>query len=150
MSKFNIEICDEKPKKIAGRLCCYGKITIGSYVESFIMSLGSWDVHEYKKQWHEGLERIKKNNISCLVTDISEAKNNLRVNFWALYKIGDNIFVQNQILGGEILEERKVGLPDYSARTCYSYVQPRRTENMYGHKVDEWHLKVSDFMGKTL
>ena len=62
-----------------------------------------------------------------------------------MYKINNTIFIQNQILGGEIFEESKIGLPPYNAKTCYLYLLPRRINNEYGHKVDEWNISVDDF-----
>jgi hypothetical protein len=50
---------------------CYGKIFIGDdFCETIIPAIGYWSANDYKKQWQEGLERIRTHDSSCLVASI--------------------------------------------------------------------------------
>jgi hypothetical protein len=142
---FTIEIFNKKPKKIAKKMCCWGQITIGDFVEKFIMSLDEWSVDDYNKQWKEGLERIKTHDASCLIADITTLKTNPRVNIWILYKSDKSIFFQNHMLGGEIMKDLSSNLPPYSAKTCYLYIPPREIFSQEGHSISEWEMSVDDF-----
>lgn len=144
--KFNIEVISKKPKKLAGKLCHQGQITIGDSSEKFYMVIDDWSLDDYKQQWKEGIERIKTHDSSCLIANITELKTNPRMSFWVLYKVGKIIFVQYQALGCEVLKEREVGLPPYDSKTCYLYLLPRRTVNAYGDKYDEWSINLDDFL----
>ena len=89
MKEFNIEVISARPQKIDGLLSCWGRIIIGDFSEQFLMSLGSWNMEEYKQQWREGIERIKTYPISCLITSVTKLTTNPRMNFWSLYKVDD-------------------------------------------------------------
>lgn len=106
----------------------------------------SGDSKSIKNNGVEGFERTKTHNVSCLITSITTLEVNPRISFWALYKIGDEIFFQPHILAGVIMEERKVGFPPYNAQSCYLYVHPRRIYNSENQKLDEWSISYSDFL----
>lgn len=145
MKLFNIAVIDEKPLKIDKKLCCLGQIKIGNFVERFFMALDKWSVEDYKKQWYEGLERIKTHNISCLVADITIFKRDLLVNVWILYKIDSIITLQNHILNGEIIKQRSQGLPPFNDQTCYLYIPSRETTTDDGDNLLELEISYDDF-----
>lgn len=138
MSELKIEMIGKKPKLINKKMCCEGKISINNHVEKFTMSLDSWSIDDYKKQWKQGIKKIKTNDTSCLVTNVSTLQTNPLISYWALYKVDSKIYIQNQFLGGELFKKRQRGLPPFNIETCHLYVPPRKTTNMYGDKVDEW------------
>lgn len=145
MEKFSINIIDKKPAKINKKTCCLGKIIIGDFVEFFFMSLDTWTDKEYKKQWREGLERIKAHDSSCLIADMTMLKGKPYINLWILYKIDNTIFIQNHILAGKMMKERSKGLPPYNAQTCYLYVPTRQSIGANGNAIFEWKMKADDF-----
>ncbi|MGC2310346.1 MAG: hypothetical protein WA432_01855, partial [Candidatus Babeliaceae bacterium] len=72
MSVFKIEIIKKKPIKIDNFFYYMGELIIGEFKDTFELALGSWDVHEYRLQWKEGLERLKTYNTSCLVVCVQD------------------------------------------------------------------------------
>jgi hypothetical protein len=144
MQKLKIEIVNEKPKIIDNELGCKSQITIGDFKESFIMPLDSWTSKEYKRQWQEGLERIKQEDTSCLITAVRTLEKRPRIELWILYKVGGMIFIQNHLLGGKIFKERAVNLPAFDTKTCYLYIPPRETLTDEGEKLSEWSLSVDE------
>lgn len=144
MKNFNIEVISDKPKRIDNELVYIGKITIGDFQEKFHMPLDSWTIDEYKQQWKEGLERIKTHDSSCLIVTMSKQKTDPFILIWVLYKVNNNIFIQNQLLVNEILKEISTDLPPYDEKTCYQYITPRETISEDGDKISEWQIDITD------
>lgn len=136
MKKFNIEVMKKKPVVINGYKHYKGQITIGDFQESFYMPVDSWSIPEYKKQWKEGLERIKTHDSSCLVVNSIGY-----IEFWSLYREGEKIFIHNNCLF-----ERPKGLPRFDINTCYLYVIPRETIDEDGNKISEWQVDLQDVL----
>jgi hypothetical protein len=153
MKQFNIEIISETPEKIEGKWCYWGRITIGSFTEKFIMSIDTWTVEEYKQQWQEGIERVKTHNTSCLVATIQNmAIGYPLINMWILYKENEKVFVQDQLINTEIAQELDfpIKLSDFNAKTCYQFISPRIVNELGeavdedGETVSEWSIPLSE------
>ena len=50
------------------------KITIDDFSTICIVPVEYWSIDEYIKQWHEGLERIRTHDISCIITGLEEGE----------------------------------------------------------------------------
>jgi hypothetical protein len=120
-----------------------GQIIINEFKENFRIPLISWDLEDYQKQWNEGLERIKHEDNSCLVTAYEDevACGLPFANWWILYKEGSQLCIQNHILSPHIYEER-VGRKKITPETCYTYIPPRRTHTEDGTKISEWVVNL--------
>ena len=151
MEKFEIKIISKKPKKIWGLLSHKGQISIGEFKESFIMPLNSWTINDYKQQWKEGIERLKNHNNSCLVTTVQNLHSNGMGMMWVLYKVGDDIFIQNHLLNREILKEfgDSQKIKNFTPKMCYGFISSRKTLTEYGTKVSEWSISAKDFFAST-
>lgn len=157
MRLFNIEAISEKSEMVEGIWWHEGKITIGDYSEIFDMPLNMWTVEDYIRQWKEGIERIKTHDTSCLVTSIRMLETGLPcMVLWKLYKVGQDIFMTYQLLGGEVFERVKGGPKPYYLATCYQLIDERIT-NQEGKSIDEdgnviaeWKMSVDDFFASTL
>lgn len=150
MKGIFIEILSDKVKKINGLPSCWGKIQINDFKEKFIMSVAQWTIADYKRQWKEGLERIKTHDISCLVTNvqnplgISGLEQPLIVS-WPCYKVKDKIFVQNNLAICQKLR-KKLAITPFTIENCYEFIEPRRK----GAKVSEWIVNVADLENSNL
>lgn len=138
----------KKPKKIKGLLAYWGQIVIGDYYERLYMPIADWPIERYKQQWKERLERIAKNDVSCLVATVQHLGLNALVELWALYKEKDTMVLQNKLLTRDMLKETNspLDLNKLTIRTCYGYVNPlRKTVTRNGNKVLEWKISQNDF-----
>ncbi|MBA3537477.1 hypothetical protein H0X48_05775 [Candidatus Dependentiae bacterium] len=114
--------------------CARGKITIGDFDERFNIALEDWSIDDYKRQWQEGLERIKTHGKSCLVSYVQDPSKSPFINWWPMYKIDNKIYVQNHILFAHIYRKR-IGSKEFTPDTCYDFIPNRRNSK---EKVSEW------------
>jgi hypothetical protein len=149
MKTFNIEVISKKPKKIDGLLSYWGRTTIGDFTERFVIPVEDWTLEEYLYQWKAGLERIKTNNSSCLVMTVE----NLNTPYpsivqWALYKEYETIFIRQQLLITESVDEQNfpIKLTNFSAQTCYHFVNSRQTTTEDGKEISEWSCTINDII----
>jgi hypothetical protein len=142
MQPFSINIVETRPQKTSHILSYKGLLTIGDFQEYFYMPIDSWPLQQYKIQWKEGIQRLKTENSSCLITSIYKLKTRPAIEWWPLYKEGEIVYIQNHHFGGKIMEERGVGLPPFNQDTCYLYVPPRETLSDDGTKVSEWSVPL--------
>lgn len=142
MKGISIEAVSDKVKKINGLPSYWGQIQINDFREKFVMSVARWSIEDYKRQWREGLERIKTYDISMLVTHVQNPlaipglEQPLIVS-WPLYKIRDKIFIRNRL---DISEEflKKLALRPFTVDTCYEFIEPRKED-----KVSEWVVDLA-------
>lgn len=105
---------------------CWGKIYIGdNFWESITPALNDWSIEDYERQWKEGLERIKTHDTSCLVSSIQNPHtSNPFLDWWVLYKVGNKIFIRNQLIVAENYENL-IGDNVFSPESCYKFIRPR-------------------------
>lgn len=142
MSVFAIEIENPVPKKIYGITSVTGQIQIGDFKETFVMPIDDWGIGKYQQQWQQGIDRIKKYDVSCLVTSVENIKSKSpSVEMWALYKEKGTIFFQHLLLTDETLSKGQPKLSKFRNKNCYEYVvMPRETVTEDGSKISEWKL----------
>jgi hypothetical protein len=151
MKKFSIEISKVNTEKSGDVLWAEGKIIINDYEEDLSIPIQIWNLNDYQQQWREGIERLKTKNSSCLVTAVRMLKTGLPcMEIWKLYRVGDTVFVNHQLLGGDIFKKIKGGRKPYYLKTCYQLVDERLTNENgegiteYGQKMFELSLNIKD------
>jgi hypothetical protein len=81
-----------------------GEITLDDFVETFETLLTFWGADRYEYQWREGLDRLLKGAAkSCLITSMLDSKYENFGVWWKLYREGDQVVVQNQLLLSDVL-----------------------------------------------
>lgn len=130
---ISIKVINDKPFVYNGLKYCKGEISIGNRKEQFDIPIEWWKVAQYKRQWQEGLERIKHKKQSCLVTEVQGLKGNKIVTMWALYKKDGKIYIQNHMLSNS-LYEKTIGKKAFTIQTCYQFVEPRGNDP----EISEW------------
>lgn len=142
MSNFKIHILDPVIRISYDMPCCIGEIQIGKFKETFEMPLVTWTMEDYQKQWQAGIDRIRKYDRSCLVSELHDLNKVPMAIIWELYKEGDKIYIQNRLLYGRWFRKGLKKRP-FTAETCYEFVLPRET--MSGDDpISEWAINVSD------
>ncbi|HVW99300.1 MAG TPA: hypothetical protein VHA52_02505, partial [Candidatus Babeliaceae bacterium] len=117
--------------------CIWGAIKINDFYEAFVIPLEYWGIEDYQKQWKEGLARIKSHDISCLVASVQDPLKAPLINWWILYKIGNEIVIQNQLLVEEYYEQ-EIGSNSFTPENCYNFISPRVSITEEGDNVSEW------------
>ncbi|MBA3955010.1 hypothetical protein H0X48_06860 [Candidatus Dependentiae bacterium] len=123
---ISIEVIRSEIVIVEGVPCARGKISIGDFNERFDVALEYWTIEDYKRQWKEGLERIKNQDKSCLVTYVQDPKKAPFIDWWPLYKIDTKVYVQNHMLFAHLYRNR-IGNKEFTPDTCYDFV-PRREQ----------------------
>ena len=129
---------------------CFSKITIHEknqpevFWETAMTALDYWTVGDYERQWREGLERIKTHATSCLVASVQDPKLAPLINWWPLYKEGNEVFIYNELIVGESYE-RRIGQGHFTPKTCYDFIQPRvlpEDDEEDGYEVSVWVIDL--------
>lgn len=119
-----------------------GEITINDFYEEFEMQLVWWKREDYERQWKEGLERIKTDDKSCLITRIQNPFEGPFIEWWVLHKKDNKIYIQNQWLFHEYYEEL-IGAKPFTVDNCYDFVPPYKSPYLEdGTKFSEWIVDI--------
>lgn len=142
---FSIIATDERPpeSETDGVPVFCGRIVIGEFQETFAASLVFWSREEYGLHWRKALERLVTiGDRSALITDYVEPPTHPYSGgyliWWPLYRDGDAVYVQNQLLFFEQLSR------PFSAHRPWDSVRDRHAVNEDGQKISEWVTTVED------
>jgi len=147
MKNFAIRVLDNNIIESYDMPCCIGEIQIGDFKETFEMPLEYWDIQTYRRQWDEGLARIRTHDSTCLVAEIQDPTKMPRVSLWVLYKdIPANVvYIQNRLLFGSMFTKILKHQP-FTIDTCYNFIKDRKTVSVDGAKISEWHVPLDDLL----
>ncbi len=110
-----------------------GEIVIDGFAENFEAPLHYWSRDEYECQWREGLLRIEAgSDKSCLVTSMHDPMHANFIVWWVVYREGQMLHVQNQMLFFDQLTER------FDSVDPYRHIRNRITTNVDGMPISEW------------
>lgn len=127
---FDRMACDEPALK--------GLIEIGTYKEELLLSLLVWTRADYLRHWDEALHQILVADTSCLVTSMRDLAVSDFINRWLLYRDGESVLFQNQVLFAADVQQELVGSSSWRS------VPTRRTHTNDGHQISEWNVLLSD------
>lgn len=123
-----------------------GEIRLGEDQESFRAFVGVWTVEDYKASWIAALRHLVGGaTTSCLITSLTTPADGHFVTTWPLYRVGDDVYLQNRLLFHEdpdhIVEAHAHELDPYAP---WESVDPRETIDEDGQQISEWALRVED------
>lgn len=127
----------------------YGRITIDDFTERVALNNNSWGIEDYKRQWREGIERLKTHDTSCLVTTASDMFRRPSMWIWAMYKENDTVYIQNHILNDRTLAglDNPVVPQVLTAENYYDFILPRFDEDDSDEKGPlEWSVPLEDVL----
>jgi len=128
-----------KDLEVEGDKVAIGTIKIGEFTEIFHASLSYWDRKTYLKQWREALNRVLAGQAeSALVTSMYDPGAANFIVWWLLYRVNDEIRVQNQILFMDALGE------GFDEQDMYRFVPSRETHTDENEPVSEWVIERRD------
>lgn len=137
---FEIGLTDQTVEELdPGVDAVYGQIRIGDFQETFIASLDCWKPDQYEQHWISAVRRIvHSEERSALITSYVEPSVSQYLVWWPLYRVGENVHIQNQLLFFN-----QLGRP-FSAEHFWDSVGERRHCSDDGRKISEWILPVKD------
>jgi hypothetical protein len=136
---FEIFLTDELvPETDLGVAAVYGRIHVGQFSETFVTSLVSWDRRQYEQHWADSLGRLLSGaDRSALITSFVTPQLSDHLVWWPLYREGDAVHVQNQLLFYD-----QLGAPFFPS-SPWSSVGERNTVNAEGRRISEWQTDVN-------
>lgn len=118
---------------------CWGMIMIGSFQERFLVPLDYWTASDYEGHWKQAATRILQSSTSsCMVTSMYDPATANFIIWWPMYRVGDTVFIQNQILFLDSLSS------PFNPNDPFSSIPERRTINEDGEEISEWSVLVKD------
>lgn len=145
---MNIEvtITSKRPEKFRRDMSNKGYIGFiriaeagGETKETIFCPIDTWSIEDYKRQWKEALLRLKYHDKSCLIVAYTASDNNPGMEWWPMYRVGDTIYIQNQLVWAEEYKNI-IGDKPFTTDTCYDFVRERRTVNYEGTPLAEWSV----------
>jgi hypothetical protein len=124
------------------------EIEINGYLENCPLVTNLWGLVGYREQWRNALLQLYKREVSkcMLVTDINEIHINTALTFWALYAVGELIYIREVFIKNPGIE--KVVDPFLIEEYIYAR-EDDEDEDIFdscGTKlsVSEWTIKFED------
>ena len=115
-----------------------GIIRMGDFQETFNASLSYWNAGQYRRHWLKAVTRlVGTETTSCLITSMFDPAVANFIIWHPMYRQGDVVHIQNQIL---FLEEQP---KPFNERDPFSSVAERQTRSEDG-EVSEWSVSIKD------
>lgn len=117
-----------------------GRIVIGDFTETFRMSLGFWNVAEYRQSWRQAFDVLNDDlhSSACFMASMTDPKISNFLTCWPVYRDGEDVYFQNSII---ILDELDV---KFDTGKPWASIGPRCVFDEDGNKVSEWAANMSD------
>jgi hypothetical protein len=115
-----------------------GEIRLDEHRESFQAVLGYWSVGDYESSWLAAVRRsVAGAAVSCLVTSLPDPRQAEFVTTWPVYRVGDDVYVQNQLLFLDELDQ------PFDPSQPWASTPARTVQDEDGRPISEWRLDLS-------
>lgn len=137
---FDIRLTSERLQEPKGRANgVYGKIYLEDHYETFSTSLEYWEPREYIESWRAELRRLVDGaSTAALITSYHPPRPGDFWFWWPLYRIGDIVYIQEQMLFFDQLPA-----PFRADRPSES-LMARETITDEGARISEWQTTVTE------
>jgi hypothetical protein len=116
-----------------------GKLELGDHSEYFESTLEFWGREDYERSWAGSLRRLLEgSSISCLATSMIDPPTANFVEVWPLYRSGDDVYVQDQLIFLDELSR------EFDPAAPWESVRPRSLVNENGQAIQEWRVSIND------
>lgn len=132
-----IQFIDLPEEVVFGEICRWGRIEVGNFVESFAIPVEIWSMEKYKAQWYKSLKAIIDGaDKACLITAIRNPDISDFISMFALYRSGESVFVQNQIM---LCSKYNLEIKN---EELGKLIGERETHSEDGCKISEWETSI--------
>lgn len=130
---FTGEFLDDDPTMAVGL------IQLGEFRESFCATLEYWTIKDYEESWNKALLRLTNGAAtSCLITSFIDPLNANFLILWPLYRFGDEVAVQNQLLFSDQLSHV------FDPTAPWESIHPYSAIDGDGRNISEWRIQMTD------
>ena len=136
---FSVKVLNEPVEEVYGEPCRWGQININGSSERFQMPLTVWDINQYKQQWNQAIQRIVNGaDKDYLVIGLRDPWISDFISLFVLYRKGNEVFIQNQIILCEGNEEQIENMD------LLDLVEERASHTEDGVEISEWKVSIGD------
>ncbi len=110
----------------------YGRIEIGEFSERFVSDVSLWTRADYERQWRKAALLIQDSDRAAMITSLTAPSSANFIRWWVLYREGDGVILQEQILFFDELTAR------FDPEAPERFVKERETRSEDGQMISEW------------
>lgn len=117
------------------------ELVVGDHKEVFPLITTLWSREAYESQWREALRALADGYVDCclLMTDIQPSEDSSGVSYWAMYREGNSVYLQEQF------SRQQTALLVGSATKVASHIPARIRGTLHEQsQVSEWVLPIAD------
>jgi CdiI N-terminal domain len=116
-----------------------GLLTMGNSKERFCSSLYHWSKRDYESQWRNAINVLLNESFkAALIVEYTGTDASSHLEWWPMYKVGDTVYLQNQLLFYNQLPE------PFSLQRPFIYLRNRETTDQAGLPISEWLVRLSE------
>jgi hypothetical protein len=118
-----LEFVGDVTREIDGLAYRDARIVLHDFAEQFPVVLELWSERDYERQWRDGARRIVDGwSKSCLVTSIATAQTVEMTEFWAPYRLAEEVVVHQVLIptGQVDPDDVYAAIPDYDCAASVS------------------------------
>jgi CdiI N-terminal domain len=124
-----------------------GRIVAGDLDEEVHADLHDWDKATYESQWLQALKGLQRGDPKAvLITRYVSEEESDNLEWWALYRDGDTVHVQNHLPRYESFDRK------FSVTEPSSFLHDRRVIDQNGNTISEWDVSLREvefFVGEV-
>jgi len=131
---FDIYFLDAEPEEQEeGWLALRGCSVLGEFQEEFLAALGPWTREQYQRHWIQAARRLVEGPYDRTGFFTSAFQF-----WWTMWREGEDVFVQQQLLISETLRE------PFNPDDPYRQLRDRHSTSDDGLPLSEWRLTMND------
>ena len=116
-----------------------GRLTLGKSTEEFLANLSQWTKSDYESHWRRELKSLFEGNPKvALVVSYDDPKAASNMEIWRVYRDGEVVHFQNQLLRYEILPR------GFEVSKMSQYISDRVVMTADGNQISEWDVAIRD------
>jgi hypothetical protein len=116
-----------------------GVLIIGDSKEGFVSSLYQWSKQQYETQWKQAVRvLLDGNSKAALMVEYLRPDAASYLEWWAMYREGETVYLQNQLLFYDQLEK------PFSIENPFESLRDRKTISQEGRQISEWSVSILD------
>ena len=131
---FSLAIAEPRPHNLA-----WGRITIGSFAETFEADLCYWSPERYRRQWAEAAARlVAGDGRAAFITSMYPPTLATFIWWWPAWREGDRVIVQNHLLVFDQLD-----VP-FDESDPYKSLGTLSRTNEDGDRISTWETSLAE------
>jgi len=116
-----------------------GAIVLGGFREEFLASLGEWTEEGYRQQWKRSIRSLLDGERKAvLITTFSSPTSASHLEWWALYREGEKVLVQNQLVFFKDIQ----GV--FDVNRAVDALREHQSHGEEGTRISEWVVSINE------